>query len=66
MKLLVEVEVNKEYGDMDNYVLEELRERIDEDLVNYLTAYNENGEEVSLEILEISNVSVVEDSTDEV
>lgn len=61
MKLIVEIEINKEYGRLDRDALEEIKDRIDDEWPNYITVTNADGEEVNLEIVEISGVSIEDD-----
>jgi hypothetical protein len=65
MKLLVEIEVSKDYGKLDKEALEGIRDRIDDDWPNYITVTNSEGEEVSIEILEILGVTIEEDEEEE-
>lgn len=59
--LTIDLQINKEYGELDPSTLSEIQEWFDDNLPSYIEVLNSSGEEVSIEISEIVSVSVEED-----
>ena len=59
-QLVIKLEINTEYGELDASALSEVQEYVDDNLPSYIDVSNSSGEEVSIEVSEIVSVTVEE------
>lgn len=59
-QLVIKLEINTEYGELDASALSEVQEYFDDNLPSYIDVSNSSGEEVSIEVSEIVSVTVEE------